>query len=438
MKLLGWMHRKFRQNNNETLKEFSIGNSCTCLTGQPSLDDLNCYPKTNYCGKPLSKLERDNHTRNSFSSLGAERVEEDYLEEDSSAVLNELFHGFLAIGTLGTEPVIADPATPTFSISVDHIAEKETEVTENELKIINDELEKVLGAEARDESCNVSSGRNSHVSAGRSSHCSTITLGGKPIEGAESNGNGTIIGPLQSYLFGSAIGFPEPVPQAKKEHRMSLGELFQKTKLEENSGTKCDRGEKRAEKETDKSAVYLMKKMLKKKMLHASSRSPTTGSEGTIDSASAETRLHKILQKFHRKVHPESSTVAQKSRKLTNNEMKTNITYVGARNSGGLLSTFEDITIYPEQTVSKESIGSFKSQCNPYQFTLSSGDLSGSRECWVKTDADYAKPKNPTSSYKDRADIVHPLISVDNRGEQAHHNVGDEAMLILLMLKDDD
>ncbi|XP_022891983.1 protein LAZY 1-like [Olea europaea var. sylvestris] len=295
MKLLGWMHRKFRQNNNETLKEFSIGNSCTCLTGQPSLDDINCYPKTNYCGKPFSKLEIDNHVRNSFSGQGAKRVEEEDLEEESSAVLTELFHGFLAIGTLGTEPVTIDPATPKFSIFVDDIAEKETEVTENELKVINDELEKVLGAEARDESCNISSGRNSQVSAGRSSHCSTITLSGKPIEGAESNGNGAIICPLQSYLFGSAIGYPETVPQAKNEHRTSLRELFQKTTLEdENSGTKFDQGEKRKDKETDKSALHLIKKLLKRKNLHTSSRSSTTGSEGTIDSASVETRLHKV------------------------------------------------------------------------------------------------------------------------------------------------
>ncbi|XP_028103897.1 protein LAZY 1-like isoform X1 [Camellia sinensis] len=43
MKLLGWMHRKFRAN--EPLKDFSIGNSCTCLSGQPSLDDQQYYPK---------------------------------------------------------------------------------------------------------------------------------------------------------------------------------------------------------------------------------------------------------------------------------------------------------------------------------------------------------------------------------------------------------
>jgi uncharacterized protein YifE (UPF0438 family) len=82
---------------------------------------------------------------------------------------------------------------------------------------------------------------------------------------------------------------------AKKEHRTSLGELFQKTKIaEENYGVKFEREEKRVEKEADKSAVNLMKKILKKKTLHASSRSSTSAGGATVDSASAETKLHKV------------------------------------------------------------------------------------------------------------------------------------------------
>lgn len=82
-----------------------------------------------------------------------------------------------------------------------------------------------------------------------------------------------------------------PAASAKKEHRPSLGELFQKTKLaEENYGAKSDRGEKRTD---DKSAVNLMKKILKKKMLHASSRN-SVASGGTVDSVSAERKLNKV------------------------------------------------------------------------------------------------------------------------------------------------
>ncbi|XP_028060363.1 LOW QUALITY PROTEIN: protein LAZY 1-like [Camellia sinensis] len=190
MKLLGWMHRKFRAN--EPLKDFSIGNSCTCLSGQPSLDDQQYYPK-------------------------------------------------LVLG-------------------------------ETVMLVLED----------------------SYVSTGRSSHGSTITLSGKPLEGTETSGNGTTICPLQGYLFGSAIELPETTTVVKKEHRTSLGELFQRTKIaEENYVAKSERGEKRTEKETDKSAIHLMKKMLKKRMVHGSSRSSTTSTGGNVDSASSETKLHK-------------------------------------------------------------------------------------------------------------------------------------------------
>lgn len=271
---------------------FVSGNFCACLSGQPSLDDQQYYPKPNYGTKPFKQTQRDQHLRKSFTGLEGVRVEEEDYEEESSTAMSELFHGFLAIGTLGSDQGIADPSTPTFAISVENITEKETEVTENELKLINDELEKVLGAEAKDDCCNDSSGRNSHVSTGRSSHGSIITLSGKPIEGADSNGNGTTVCPLQGYLFGSAIELSETTTVAKKEHRTSLGELFQRSKLtEENGGGKSEREEKRSDKEVEKSAMQLMKKKLKKRMLNTS-RSSAAG--GTVDSASAETKLHKV------------------------------------------------------------------------------------------------------------------------------------------------
>ena len=182
------------------------------------------------------------------------------------------------------------PSTPTFAISVENITEKEDEVTENELKLINDELEKVLGAETKDDYCNDSSGRNSHVSAGRSSHGSIITLSGKPLEGIESNGQGNAVCPLQGYLFGSAIELSETTTVAKKEHRTSLGELFQRSKAEENYGAKFEKEDKR---EADKSAMNLMKKKLKKRMPHAPPRN-SVSIGGTLDPASAETKLHKV------------------------------------------------------------------------------------------------------------------------------------------------
>ena len=274
---------------------FVSGHSCNCLSGQPALDDEHNYPKANFGAKHVKQTQKDHNLRKSFAGLEAARVEDDDYEEESSAAMYELFHGFLAIGTLGSEQVVADPsATPTFAVSVENITEKEEEVTENELKLINEELEKVLGAETKDDGCNYSSGRNSHVSTGRSSHGSIITLSGKPTEGPESNGNGTAICPLQGYLFGSAIELSETTTVAKKEHRTSLGELFQRSKLsEENFGAKGEKDDKRTEREADKSALHLMKKMLKKRTLHTSSRS-STSSGGPVDSASAEKKLHKV------------------------------------------------------------------------------------------------------------------------------------------------
>ncbi|KAF5746417.1 hypothetical protein HS088_TW06G00588 [Tripterygium wilfordii] len=386
MKLLGWMHRKFRQNGCEAMKDLAIGNSCsTCLTGQPSLDDQ----KPNFYNNKPFKFNQKDQLRNSFASFEAAAEEEEYYEEEPSEAITELFHGFLAIGTLGSDPINTDPSTPTFSFSVENITEKETEATENELKLINDELEKVLVAE---DSSNISSGRTSHVSNGRSSHGSTITLSGKILEAQDTTESNVC--PLQGYLFGSAFELSETTRTsvAKKENRTSLGELFQRTKIAEDNfgGAKVDKEDKRSDKEAgataDKSAVNLMKKILKKKMLHASSRNCSTTS--TVDSASAETKLNKILQMFHRKVHPENSTTTKnqhgKPSKTENNKN-------GGQNNGGnhqVLPNEEGITaMKPQRTLSKGSMRRYKSQSNPPQFSLS--DSNGNRECWIKTDADY-------------------------------------------------
>ncbi|KAF2292919.1 hypothetical protein GH714_029848 [Hevea brasiliensis] len=284
------MHRKFRQNSSEPLKDFAIG--------QPSLDDQQHYTKPNYATRSFKQAHKD-HLRKSFAGLEAARIEEEedeeeYFEEESSAAISELFHGFLAIGTLGSDPVNTNPSTPTFAISVENITEKET-VTENELKLINDELEKVLGAEAREDYCNDSSGRNSYVSAGRSSHGSTITLSGKPMEGQETNVNGTTVCPLQGYLFGSAI------------------------ELSENNG--CG-------KEGAQDITW----------------SSTAAAAGTVDPASAETKLQKIIHMFHRKVHPENSTSARKADKPQKNENKKTTNNGGHNNGNQMLLDEENST----------------------------------------------------------------------------------------------
>ncbi|KAL7135149.1 hypothetical protein ABFS83_11G073200 [Erythranthe nasuta] len=379
MKLLGWMHRKFRQNSCETPKDhFS--------NGQAYLDDLHCYnggTGNNNC-KPFSKTQR--YRRNSFTSLESARDDHDnnlnnedreLTEQTSESDMAEIFHGFLAIGTLGSHEFAAAatdndaqddeedndyyPSTPRFTM--DNIAEKQTQeaITENELKLINDELEKVLNIGDDDDIA--SSGRNSHVSssAGRFSHVSSITLSG-------NNNRISDVCPLQSYLLGTAAAATttETAAAVKKEQRTSLGELFQKTKQAEemNSGVKSER---------DKSAVRLVKKMLKKKIVHA------------IDS---ETKLNKILQIFNRKVHPENYSAEEsacnnkKDNKIINDDemmMKNSesVPLVSCNNnySGGTIrrsSSAEDIIIYPDQ--------------HPI---INKNANNIGNEFWVKTDSDY-------------------------------------------------
>lgn len=280
-----------------------LGNSCNCLSGQPTIDDEQIYYKPNLGIKYSKQTPKGYNFRRSFAGLEATRVDEEY-EEESTNSMCDFFPGFLAIGTLGSsdQQISSPSSTPTFPISVESITEKEDEVTENDLKLINDELEKVLGAETKDDVSYDSSSRNSHVSTGRSSHVSIITLSGKPIEeGIELNGNnGNAICPLKGYLFGTAIELPETTTTAanKKEHRTSLGELFQRSKLaEENFSGKCDKLEdRRNEREADKSAMNLMKEKLKKRMFHACSKNSTTSiNGGPIDSAAAaETKLNKV------------------------------------------------------------------------------------------------------------------------------------------------
>ncbi|XP_024990220.1 protein LAZY 1-like [Cynara cardunculus var. scolymus] len=382
MKLPDWMQHKFRQTNNEHLTEFAPRNSCACLMGKPSLDDLQYYPKSHYHAKAPSNTHIDNQFRKSFACMETARADDERMEEESGAAVSELFHGFLAIGTLATETITTEPATPTFATAVENIMGKETEATENELKLINDELEKVLGPEGKEDRSNDSSGRNSCVNVGRSSPGGTITLGGRPLE---NNENGAAVCPLQGYLFGSVIGLPETAT-AKKEHRTSLGELFQRTKMvEEVTGPKSNIGEKQKQKETDKSAVHLMKKILKGRKLYSSSWRSTASSGGTLDSASADKKPRKILQMFHRKVHPEGLVVAPKSENHSKHVTVGNFTNAEYKYRNQMLS--EDITVFPLVDASKRSANCTKSNIPHSAYCMSESD--GSRECWIKSDADY-------------------------------------------------
>ncbi|XP_028114717.1 uncharacterized protein LOC114312652 isoform X1 [Camellia sinensis] len=123
-------------------------------------------------------------------------------------------------------------------------------------------------------------------------------------------------------------------------------------------------------------------------MVHDSSRTSTTVTGGNVISASMETKLHKILHMFHKKVYPENSTSAWKSDKPHKNEPKNNITCEEGYYDGDYMHPGEDIIIFPHTALSKESIRCFKRHSNPSQLTISGSNSNGNSENWINTDAD--------------------------------------------------
>ncbi|CAK8574451.1 unnamed protein product [Lathyrus sativus] len=223
----------------------------------------------------MQTCETKSQIRNSFKAArGSDKKEEQEAWNDA------IFPSFLAIGTLGLDPLL----TPTFSISLENIiTEKEDEVTENELRLINDELEKVLVLT-----------NNSDDSSGRNSHGS-------------SSGESNTVCPLQEYLFGSAFELSETtttrvsVSKNKEEEeqrgeRTSLAELFQRSKVEDQNNR--------------------VEEAKKKRMVHTS-----------VDSSSADRKLHnKIIQMFQKK-----RAVEKKKKRMNENKeqwIKTDADYL--------------------------------------------------------------------------------------------------------------
>ncbi|XP_057982282.1 protein LAZY 1 [Malania oleifera] len=376
MKLLRWVHHKLWQNNIDPCKDFTIGNSCTCLATQQSPNDQQHCTNPSFDLRPLNQNQKE--CQKSSAEFAAKKVEDDF-EEESSTDISELFQGFLTIGTLGTELMLQDPTTPTFAMSFKNIMENETEMIDNDLKLINEQLEKFIETEAKTERCKEPTGRNSHVS--------TIRLSSKQVEGAGiKEGEKPVVCPLEGYFFGSAIEIPETRPEVKKE-KASLGELFQKSKIaDDHSTVKCEKGDVQS-KRTHKSAMHLMKKMLKK--LHASTRSSTTYSgDAAANSVSTKRKLNKVLRIFHRKIHPESTMDAKAYNESKTYEL-TNNPYYNSHVNGDLKFLDEDNRRFSHISVSKEGVPCHKTNLNLPESELSTRGTSGSREHWIKTDADY-------------------------------------------------
>ncbi|XP_010917537.1 protein LAZY 1 [Elaeis guineensis] len=376
MKLLGWMHRKFRQNSGDVFKDSPGGGTCNCLSGRRSLEEEH---------------DRRRHHFNPFPSRSLRLPAAVEFVEDGGGggggreqTMEELFGGLLAIGTLGigTGPIEEEEAaveeedeaaTPGFgaAATVEAIAEKQAEATtETDLMVVSAELEKVLAAEAEKAATaaaagdRLSSARPSHVSAG-SSAC-----------------------PLQGFLFGSPIEIAETAPAAggRRERRASLGELFMKSRMAEEGGGKREEataagggvavlgeGEGRST-----AGMHLMKKLKR--------RGSRGSGGGPVEATAAETTFQKILQIFHRKVHPENSVAAKKTARSGKKNGSDCMPHGGGNDfngSGGAVITAS------KSICRKEGTPNFKFCLNAPSLAIGGSDSNGNREHWIKTDADY-------------------------------------------------
>lgn len=191
-----------------------------------------------------------------------------------------IFQGFLSIGFLGVEPIISEPVTPTFyNLTVGQFS-----VTENELRFINDELEKFLENEANEEiSATGSSGRNSQASV--------ISLANMQQQGDDSHEQEPMtMCPLQDYLFGSTIEMPHSGREEVKK-KMSLRELFHENEQSEKypDENEC-KGENINTKKHNKFTLLSIKKLLKK---HKSPNNPRPD-EGEFTATSKRNKFNKV------------------------------------------------------------------------------------------------------------------------------------------------
>ncbi|XAR52025.1 hypothetical protein NMG60_11006860 [Bertholletia excelsa] len=363
--LLGWMHRKIRQNSTGTTTDFKTGNSCIC----PSIHPSFCEHQ-HYHNQTLSSANSGHCSWGSqkySSELKGKRVEEVHGEE----MINAPFDGFLTIGTLGSEPTITEPSTPILSKPFNKTTDKETQVTVNELKLINYELEKFLEAETK-ELGNESSERSSHVSIVTICEKQKGDVANEEIRDLE-------VCPLQGYLFGSSIELPDSNIEIKKE-RTSLGQLFKRTSMANEYSTNM--GEKPENQGKGTSDVSFVKKMLKK--LYSSPRESATSAAGSKAAAPVSTKhkLPKVLRMFHKKIHPERPTGKEelnRSHKLETK--KATITHGYSKQGVTLQDRHNNRPSF--RTVLKKEI----TNLHPIHKQISSGGLTQKKEHWIKTDA---------------------------------------------------
>ncbi|CAL4988187.1 unnamed protein product [Urochloa decumbens] len=415
MKLLGWMHRKLRQNSNDVFKEFNNGGggACNCITGLASPDPVTFlasaeyfagdgFTTTNHQSPPAADLftfggsglltigtlgiaavavpsdaddeeEYDVDAAESDSDEHDDAVdEEDDVDADFSGAVTPTFT--YPPPAPAAEDVAA--AVEKAAAAVEAIAEKDDDkTTEDDLMVVSAELEKVL--------C----GRNSGGAAGDQLVASARVSFAMGVDC-----------PLQGFLFGSPVSdaaesrmeLQPPRDSGGGGRRTSLGELFMRTRFadEKVALVAVEEGEDGAAVGGDREDGKAGKgggggyKTMKKRRVKDGK---VVGGEGAPASAAVtKSKFQKILQIFHRKVYPESTALA---RSLTKKSRKRG-------SSGGA----DEPEPEPELRCRKEqrapgfgccaNRASFGGAASP--IGDDDDELNGSKSGhWIKTDAEY-------------------------------------------------
>ncbi|XP_020525381.1 protein LAZY 1 [Amborella trichopoda] len=341
------------------------GASCNCFSGRPSFDG-----KPEFSFGPIS--QKDRLYRKSFAGL--ESIEDEdpiEIEDDVFANLNERL---LAIGTLGLDPVAPDESQLEAHFDIQDLPEKESELTPTHIKLINEELEKVLNHHAKEEA-------QGHAPAPAPPQAQGQVLinhhpnNNAKDSGVENQGQYGNVCPLQGYLFGSPVNIGAV---RVKEQRTSLGELFMRSKAEDVMREKEEREEKKEGNSNDnnntKVGAHLVRKILGRKSAHRNTSS-NANADSSIDPAA--NKLHKLLHIFHRKIHPESSDAAK-------NETKAHLKgYKGGGAYDGDVDEGKDL-------MGRERESARTRRYKAHRETPFSGiNSNGNTGYWIKTDANY-------------------------------------------------
>ncbi|GAB4847341.1 hypothetical protein Ancab_026398 [Ancistrocladus abbreviatus] len=201
-------------------------------------------------------------------------------EDELLEVSTEIFPGFLTIGTLSIDPVIAEPPTPKFVLPSEETTEENMDDRTYDLKFISNELEKLIKAEAEKMLSKESSWRHSQP---------TTKTGSKGIQGEEDENTYVEVKvfPLQGYLSGSF-----DVAETKKdaERKTPLQELSHIIRV--TDGMNLDRRQTHNIKKF-KTPLCHVQKMLQQ-LRFSSKKFKATTEEAAVESVPAKTKFHKI------------------------------------------------------------------------------------------------------------------------------------------------